>query len=267
MANRPIYDLASSGDVVLTLRFTRLRVSSAILSTASPVFRAMFGPNFLVGQDVLHSAQHPREISLEDDDSHAMMRLCYVLHHHRDPRDLSPLTVSSTQGAKDFLSMARLADKYGCTHSVNMVSAEPLSHFDPSAIDSGIPVEALLHLIAATYALGDRRQFARFTEYLVLYYEKPYSGLHSQPVLSTLPSSFLRENPPKQTKTSWCKVLTMTTVLVEEQRKTTLKALREKDSKVARGLCLPCLGDGKLAAAQCQHTQQLEQWVNNGYKS
>lgn len=178
MASRPIYDLASSGDVVLALRFTRLRVSSTILFTASPVFRAMFGPNFLVGQNV-HSAQHPKEIPLEDDDSHAMMRLCYLLHRQRDPRDHSPLTVSSTQGAKDFLSMARLADKYVCTHSVNMVSAEPLSYFDPSAIDSGIPIEALLHLIAATYVLGDRRQFARFTGYLVLYYKKPYSGLHA----------------------------------------------------------------------------------------
>lgn len=131
MANRPIYDLVSNGDVVLTLRLTRLRVSSAVLSTASPVFRAMFGPNFLVGQDV-HSAQNPREIPLEDDDSHAMMRLCYLLHHQRDPRDLSLLTVSSTQGAKEFLMMAGLADKYGCAHSVNMVSAEPLLYFDPS---------------------------------------------------------------------------------------------------------------------------------------
>ena len=85
--------------------------------------------------------------------------------------------------------MAGLADKYGCAHSVNMVSAEPLSYFDPSKIDSDIPVEALLHLVAATYVLEDRRQFARFTGYLVLYYKKPYSGLHKQPVLAMLPTS------------------------------------------------------------------------------
>lgn len=262
MANRPIYDLVSNGDVVLTLRLTRLRVSSAVLSTASPVFRAMFGPNFLVGQDV-HSAQNPREIPLEDDDSHAMMRLCYLLHHQRDPRDLSLLTVSSTQGAKEFLMMAGLADKYGCAHSVNMVSAEPLLYFDPSKIDSDIPVEALLHLVAATYVLEDRRQFARFTGYLVLYYEKPYSGLHKQPVLAMLPTSFLRKNSPPQPKTGQCRVLTMTIVLVEEQRKATLKALRENVSKVARGLCLPCLRDGQLADSKCQHVQQLEQWVHS----
>ena len=159
----PIYELTSNGDVVLTLRFTRLRVSSAILSTASPVFREMFGPNFLVGQN-LYSPRNPKEIPLPEDDSNAMMRLCYLLHHQRDPSDSSPLNVSSTQGAKEFLTMAELADKYGCSHSVNMVSAEPLSYFaDPSAINAGTSIEALLHLIAAMYVLDDRRQFARFT--------------------------------------------------------------------------------------------------------
>jgi hypothetical protein len=256
----PIYDLASNGDVILTLRLTRLRVSSAVLSTASPVFRAMFGPDFLVGQNV-HSPKNPKEIPLPEDDSHGMMRLCYLLHHQRDPNDSSPMNVSSIQGAKEFLTMARLADKYGCTHSVNMVSAEPLSYFEnPSAINAGPSIEALLHLIAATYILDDRRQFARFTGYLVLYYEKPYSGL-KQPVLALLPSLFLRKKSSSRTKTGWSRVLTMMTVHVEERRKATLKALRDKASKVARVVCLPCSRDGSLVGAQCQHRQQLEEWV------
>jgi hypothetical protein len=192
----PIYDLATNGDVILTLRFTRLRVSSAVLSTASPAFRAMFGPDFFVGQN-LYSPRHPKEIPLREDDSHGMMRLCYLVHHQRDPGDSSPLTVSSVPGAKEFLTMATLADKYGCSHSVNMGGAEPLSYFtDPSGISASTAVEALLHLIAATYVLEDRRQFARFTGYLVLYYEKPYSGLLKQAVLALLPSSFLRKKPP-----------------------------------------------------------------------
>ena len=53
------------------------------------------------------------------------------------------------------------------------------------------------------------------------------------------------------------------TVHVEEWRKATLKALRESASKVARGICLPCLRDGTLVGAQCQHRQQLEEWVDN----
>jgi hypothetical protein len=108
----PIYDLATNGDVILTLRLTRLRVSSAVLSTASPAFRAMFGPDFFVGQN-LYSPRHPKEIPLREDDSHGMMRLCYLVHHQRDPGDSSPLTVSSVPGAKEFLTMATLADKYG----------------------------------------------------------------------------------------------------------------------------------------------------------
>ena len=199
-SNIPIYDLASHGDVILTLRLTRLRVSSAVLSTTSPVFRATFGPDFLVGQNV-HSPKNPKEIPLPEDDSHGMMRLCYLLHHQRDPNDSSPTNVSSCQGAKEFLTMATMADKYGCTHSVNMVSADPLSYFsNPSAINAGPSIEALLHLIAATYVLDDRRQFARFTGYLALYYEKPYSGL-KQPVLALLPSLFLRKNSLPQTRT------------------------------------------------------------------
>lgn len=98
--------------------------------------------------------------------------------------------------------MAKLADKYECTHSVNMVGAEPLSYFtDPSAINASASIEELLHLIAATYVLDDRRQFARFTGYLALYYEKPYSGLLRQPVLASLPSSFLGKKHLSRTKT------------------------------------------------------------------
>jgi hypothetical protein len=55
----------------------------------------------------------------------------------------------------------------------------------------------------------------------------------------------------------------MMTVHVEEQRKATLKALRDRANKVARGICLPCFRDGSLVGAQCQHRQQLEEWVEN----
>jgi len=40
-------DIATAdGDILLVLGETRLRVSSVILSSASPVFKAMLGPNF-----------------------------------------------------------------------------------------------------------------------------------------------------------------------------------------------------------------------------
>jgi len=76
-------DIAAEGDVILVLQQTRLRVSSAILSSASPVFKTMFGPNFLEGQGQ-RSAGDPREVTLHDDDLCAMTRLCRLLHHQPD---------------------------------------------------------------------------------------------------------------------------------------------------------------------------------------
>jgi hypothetical protein len=51
-APRPTINLDPSGDVVLMLGETSLRVSSKVLSVASPVFRAMFGPHFQEGESL-----------------------------------------------------------------------------------------------------------------------------------------------------------------------------------------------------------------------
>jgi hypothetical protein len=48
----PTIFLDYSGDVVLKLGEISLRVSSKVLSIASPVFRAMFGPHFQEGETV-----------------------------------------------------------------------------------------------------------------------------------------------------------------------------------------------------------------------
>jgi hypothetical protein len=42
-----------------------------------------------------------------------------------------------------------------------------------------------------------------------------------------------------------------------------LKALCNRVSKVARGLCLSCLQHGQFDASICPHHQSLEQWVAN----
>ena len=76
-------NIATEGDVIFVLQQTRLRVSSVILSSASPVFKAMFGPNYAEGQGQ-RSAGEPREVPLFDDDLCAMARLCRLLHHQPD---------------------------------------------------------------------------------------------------------------------------------------------------------------------------------------
>lgn len=76
-------DIAPEGDVIFVLQQTRLRVSSVILASASPVFKVMFGPNFAEGQGH-RTAGEPREVPLHDDDLCAMTRLCRLLHHQPD---------------------------------------------------------------------------------------------------------------------------------------------------------------------------------------
>ena len=63
------------GDVILVLGDVGLQVSSKVLSVASPVFKAMFGPHFAEGQGQA-SSMKPRRIKLHDDDVEAMKVLC-----------------------------------------------------------------------------------------------------------------------------------------------------------------------------------------------
>jgi hypothetical protein len=50
MAKTPTIALDNAGDVILQLGEVSLRVSSKVLSVASPVFRVMFSPHFLEGE-------------------------------------------------------------------------------------------------------------------------------------------------------------------------------------------------------------------------
>ena len=70
--------MASDGDIILVLKSTKILASSTALSKASPVFRAMLGPNFSEGQ--LVSKDKPGIIELEDDDVPAMIVLCNIIH-------------------------------------------------------------------------------------------------------------------------------------------------------------------------------------------
>ncbi|EME88598.1 uncharacterized protein MYCFIDRAFT_170185 [Pseudocercospora fijiensis CIRAD86] len=60
----------------------KLRASSAVLSANSPVFAAMFGPNFSEGQQLRDpSRKDPVQIKLPEDDAHGMRLLNGVLHN------------------------------------------------------------------------------------------------------------------------------------------------------------------------------------------
>jgi hypothetical protein len=185
-----VIDVAAEGDVIFNLQLTRLRVSSAILASASPVFKVVLGPAFLEGQD-FRSVQYPKQIPLEDD-STAMTRLCFLLHHKRDPQDPMSHDVSLADGSERLFDLAVAADKYGCTDAVRMAGSSLLAYFAYSSTSTGMPIGALLYLIGAAYVLEDNHQFALFTRRLAMDHTTRFSKLAAHAVMTTLPIFVLR---------------------------------------------------------------------------
>lgn len=66
-----------------------LRVSSKVLSLASPVFAALFSPKYSEGIALSNSTKVP-QIALPDDDPEALTLICHALHHQR----ITPLQIS-----------------------------------------------------------------------------------------------------------------------------------------------------------------------------
>lgn len=175
-----------NGDVILVLSTARLRVSSVILASASPVFKAMLGPNFSEGQDA-RSVQNPKDISLPDDDAAAMTRLCYLIHHQHD----SQAEESPESGAKSLFALAMATDKYACTTALNITGHFLLSNFSTPAITSILTAGALLNLSAAANLFDNRRYFNYFTRCLALDTTERYSSLAKHPALAMLSPSIL----------------------------------------------------------------------------
>ena len=187
-------DIATAyGDVILVLEDTaRLRVSSVILSSASPVFKIMFGPTFLEGQGK-RSAESPKEVSLIDDDPTTMTRLCRLLHHQLDQEflNLFATQAAASQRAQELYNLAVLSDKYNCTDSIKMPGGYLLSQFGLDSVSQSLPSDDLLALIYAAYTMGDCRYFAFFTRCLVLDAVFNYSTIVKHHVVANLPNSFL----------------------------------------------------------------------------
>ncbi|KAL2222526.1 hypothetical protein M432DRAFT_6682 [Thermoascus aurantiacus ATCC 26904] len=136
-------DIDPNGDVHLVLRdksyiapgeevIVRLRVSSKILSIASPVFQAMFSPHFREGSE-LRSRQDPSstvEVPLPEDEFLGMWYLCHVLHH-RDPWQDREVGYAAIE------SMARMSHKYDCTHVLQHSCEVLMRPFLPKAGSRG----------------------------------------------------------------------------------------------------------------------------------
>lgn len=100
------------GDVALLLSPNllplRLIVSSKILSLASPVFAAMFSPNFREGRSL--SSACPTEIPLPDDPPAAIEAIANILHFRHK-------LVSAVE-FDSILDLALVADKYDLVNAL-----------------------------------------------------------------------------------------------------------------------------------------------------
>lgn len=95
------------GDVILVCGETEFQVSSKVLSLASPVFKALFGPNFAEGQATTRKTSR---IQLHDDDAESMRFMCAVLHHK--------CASGNSIGLERLERLAVVTDKYDvCTFS------------------------------------------------------------------------------------------------------------------------------------------------------
>ncbi|KPM37173.1 hypothetical protein AK830_g9389 [Neonectria ditissima] len=85
-------EIAPDGDIIFLVgsEAIRVQVSSAIMKAASPVFRAMFGPNFKEGQALATSGGNPIEVSLPDEDPQSFAQICRIIHHQRGLREELP---------------------------------------------------------------------------------------------------------------------------------------------------------------------------------
>ena len=88
---------------------SRVRVSSAIMSYASPVFKAMLNKKFQEGSNLATSSTV--EISLPDENPQDMLIICHVLHMHHW---VAPIPTSVQQ----IIQLGRICDKYDCTEAV-----------------------------------------------------------------------------------------------------------------------------------------------------
>ncbi|KAK5718721.1 hypothetical protein LTR15_008455 [Elasticomyces elasticus] len=184
--------LAEDGDVIMILREKRFRVSSVVLSLASPVFKTMFGPNFLEGQ-APRSAEQPKEIKLEDGYS---LEMLLALMHHFDLDTLRGLDEDLYADTPLLVGCIAIAfDKYCCTQALGLSVEALLRRSANNAVIDDESVEGRFnmyaHTAASAYLIGSKTLFAEATRYMVLEGLKPFSELADVMFYRIIPISVL----------------------------------------------------------------------------
>ena len=192
----PLDDIDTTGDITLLVHNSQggrqtqssIRVSSKVLSLASPVFAAMLRPNFAEGQGLVNTtSQEIPAINLHDDDTEAMLWLCKALHFKQD------LNI-----AIDFALLKELAilcDKYELASVLYSWSHGWLQHLPGPLHGNDKQAEALW----ISYALGNETCFWRTSRYLMQSSTtEELAALKTNPLFLMLPDGVLGSYPIPQ---------------------------------------------------------------------
>lgn len=100
-------DVDPKGDVILRTKTKNLRVSSKLLSMASPVFEQMFSKCTSKDKKLEGHQSSLPTISSEDDDPQAISLLCHILHYRRD-------VIRAVVDLELLVKFVQLSEKYDC---------------------------------------------------------------------------------------------------------------------------------------------------------
>lgn len=95
--------------------------------------------------------------------------------------------------ARELFDLAVLADKYGCTESIQMASGYLLSNFGASSKTEDTLLATTLYLVATAFLMDECRHFTLFTRRLVMDHTDSYSAVAQHTALAMLPSLLLRK--------------------------------------------------------------------------
>jgi hypothetical protein len=114
---------------VATPFIVRVRVSTEVLISKSPVFQAMLS-NGRMGESLTFNSNQPLEIPLPDDNAEAFLIILNILHDN-------PAAIPDQVDLKQLIELANLADKYSCEAAVhNCVNEWIGSHGDSIPVSS-----------------------------------------------------------------------------------------------------------------------------------
>ena len=127
-------DVDPAGDVILTVgsekwdNEARFRVSSKVLSLASPVFAAMVSPKWSDSANKASSSE-PQHISLPEDHPFIMEWICQILHFRKD--------IATNQDITFLVLLAQVCDKYNLESPIMTWAERCLQAAKNTASDAG----------------------------------------------------------------------------------------------------------------------------------